>query len=85
MNPFAGNYCGYTYTAVGYRYSRLQQNSVIDPLSLSTLRNAINLASSLNGGSSIFLSIPARILNLEGGFFFKGMYKNIITVAAIGK
>jgi hypothetical protein len=54
-------------------------------LSLSTLRNAINLASSLNGGSSIFLSIPARILNLEGGFFFKGMYKNIITVAAIGK
>jgi hypothetical protein len=64
-------------------YNKIQL--LILSLSLSTLRNAINLASSLNGGSSIFLSIPARILNLEGGFFFKGMYKNIITVAAIGK
>jgi hypothetical protein len=64
-------------------YNKIQL--LILSLSLFTLRNVINLASSLNGGSSIFLSIPARILNLEGGFFFKGMYKNIITVAAIGK
>jgi hypothetical protein len=66
-------------------YNKIQLLILSLSVSLSTLRYAINLASSLNGGSSIFLSIPARILNLEGGFFFKGMYKNIITVAAIGK